>query len=107
MEYEILVTGTAASDFDDAISYIALSLNNPIAARALADDYEEALNQIASNPFLFHHFKDSGGNNTVYRRYNIKNYYLFYRIDGKRIFICRFLYARRDLYSIAMEIGSN
>ena len=107
MEYEFLVTGTAASDFDDAISYITLSLNNPIAASALADDYEEALNSIASNPFLFHHFKDSEGNNTVYRRYNIKNFSLFYRIDGKRIIICRFLYARRDLYSIAMEIGSN
>lgn len=104
MGFEILVTQTAASDFEEAISYIALSLKNPTAARALADNYEEALNQISDNPYLFHIFKDSEGNNTVYRRYNIKNFSLFYRMDNNRVIICRFLYTRRDLYSISMEI---
>ena len=58
MEFEILVTEAAASDFDDAISYIALSLNNPSAAKALADDNDDALRRIADNPDLFHSFKD-------------------------------------------------
>ena len=104
MGFEILVTRTAASDFEDAISYIALNLRNPSAASSLADDYEEALRRISDNPFLFHCFKDTEGNNTVYRRYNIKNFSVFYRTEGNRVIICRFLYARRDLYSISMEI---
>ena len=54
MGFEILVTRTAASDFEDAISYIALNLKNPSAASSLADDYEEALRRISDNPFLFH-----------------------------------------------------
>jgi len=106
MGYEIVITGAAEADFDEAISYIAVSLGNPRAAGSLADDYESALKQISDNPFLFHHFKDSDGNNTVYRRYNIRNFSLFFRLEGKRIIICRFLYARRDLYSVSMEIGS-
>ena len=104
MEFEIVVTKTAETDFDEAISYIAVSLANPGAASALADEFEMALKQISDNPFLFHHFKDSDGNNTEYRRYNIKNFTLFYRLEGKRIIICRFLYAKRDLYSLSMEI---
>ncbi len=104
MGFEIVVTKTAETDFDEAISYIAVSLANPGAASALADEFETALKQISDNPFLFHHFKDSDGNNTEYRRYNIKNFTLFYRLEGKRFIICRFLYARRDLYSLSMEI---
>ena len=103
MGFEILVTEAAASDFDDAISYITLSLNNPSAAKALADDYDDALRRIADNPYLFHSFKDGEGNNTIYRRYNIRNFSLFYRVEGSRIIICRFLYARRDLYSVSIE----
>ncbi|MBQ9810797.1 MAG: type II toxin-antitoxin system RelE/ParE family toxin [Spirochaetales bacterium] len=105
MGFEIVITQTAEADFEEAISYIAVTLSNPIAAGALADDYEAALHQISDNPFLFHHFKDSEGNNTVYRRYNIKNFSLFYRLEGKRIIICRFLYARRDLFSLSMEMN--
>jgi plasmid stabilization system protein ParE len=59
MEFEIVVTKTAETDFDEAISYIAVSLANPSAASALADEFEMALKQISDNPFLFHHFKDS------------------------------------------------
>ena len=104
MGFEIVITKTAEADFDEAISYIAVSLGNPSAAGSLSDDYESALRQICDNPFLFHHFKDSEGNNTVYRRYNIRNFSLFFRIEGRRIIICRFLYARRDLLSVSMEI---
>lgn len=106
MGYEIVITRIAEADFDEAISYIAVSLGNPRAAGSLADDYESALKQISDNPFLFHHFKDSDGNNTVYRRYNIRNFSMFFRLEGKRIIICRFLYAKRDLYSVSMKIGS-
>ena len=104
MGFEIVITKTAEIDLDEAISYIAVSLANPGAASALADEFEIALKQIFENLFLFQHFKDSDGNNTEYCRYNIKNFTLFYRLEGKQIIICRFLYARRDLYSLSMEI---
>ncbi len=106
MEYEIVITKTAEADFNEVISYIAVSLANPSAASALADDYETALKQISGNPYLFYHFKDSEGNNTVYRRCNIKSYSIFFRQAGKRVIICRFLYARRNLNSVVMEIGT-
>ena len=106
MGFDIVVTKAAEADFDEVISYIVVSLGNPRAATALADDYESALKQISDNPFLFHCFKDSEGNNTVYRRYNIRNFSLFFRLEDNRVIICRFLYARRDLYSVSMEIGS-
>ncbi|MBR2282002.1 MAG: type II toxin-antitoxin system RelE/ParE family toxin [Spirochaetales bacterium] len=96
MGFEIFVTKTA-------ISYIAVSLNNPAAASALADDYESVLRKISDNPFLFHHFKDAEENNTIYHRHNIRNYSIFYRLEGKRIIVCRFLYARRDLFSVTLE----
>ena len=82
MEFEIVVTKTAETDFDEAISYIAVSLANPGAASALADEFEMALKQISDNPFLFHHFKDSDGNNTEYRRYNIKTSHCFIAWKG-------------------------
>ena len=49
MEFEIFVTKTAETDFDEAISYIAVSLANPSAASALADEFEMALKQISDN----------------------------------------------------------
>ena len=42
MGFEIVVTKTAETDFDEAISYIAVSLANPGAASALADEFETA-----------------------------------------------------------------
>ena len=104
MAFEILVTGTAESDFNEAISHIAVYLKNPTAAGALADEYEKVLMQLSDNPYIFHHFRDSDGNKTAYRRCNIKNYSVFFRIDGNRFIICRFLYAWRNLYSVSMEI---
>jgi len=49
MEFEIFVTKTAETDFDEAISYIAVSLANPSAASAPADEFEMALKQISDN----------------------------------------------------------
>ena len=49
MEFEIVVTKTAETDFDEAISYIAVSLANPGAASTLADEFEMALKQISDN----------------------------------------------------------
>lgn len=51
MAFEILVTGTAESDFNEAISHIAVYLKNPTAAGALADEYEKVLMQLSDNPY--------------------------------------------------------
>ena len=45
MEFEIVITKTAETDLDETISYIAVSLANPGAASALADEFEVALKQ--------------------------------------------------------------
>ena len=89
MEFEIVVTKTAETDFDEAISYIAVSLANPGAASALADEFEMALKQISDNPFLFHHFKDSDGNNTEYRRYTMEYYHCQSLSDNDRVRVLR------------------
>ena len=107
MAFDVVITKTAEDDFNEAISYIAVVLSNPVAATALADDYEEALKQISDNPYLFHHFKDSEGNNTPYRRCNIRNFSLFFRLEESKVIICRFLYARRNLFSLSMEISQS
>ena len=107
MAFDVVITKTAEDDINEAISYIAVVLSNPIAATTLADDYVEAISRIADNPFLFHYFKDGEGNNTPYRRCNIRNFSLFFRVEGTTVIICRFLYARRNLFSLSMEIDQS
>lgn len=66
MDYEIVITKTALADLDEIVSYIVNNLRNPQAASSLLDDYEEALRSIASNPSVFHAFKDEKGNNILF-----------------------------------------
>jgi len=61
MAFDVVITKTAEEDINEAISYIAVVLSNPIAATTLADDYVEAISQIADNPFLFHYLWKSIG----------------------------------------------
>ena len=53
MAYEVLVSDPADRELDEAISYLAVTLAAPSAAKALLDGYESALQLLSDNPLLF------------------------------------------------------
>ncbi len=90
----------ALRDLDDIWEYIALELNNPAAAKRTVSrimDSADGLAEFAEAGAPLHSVADVESD---YRFLVCGNYLMFYRIEGKDVFIDRVLYGRRDYLRI-------
>lgn len=102
MEYKLRITNDAKCDIDDIISYIANELKNPIAADNLLTEIELSFDTISYNPFAFPLCNDKRLRDGGYRKINVKNYIVFYRVDelNSIVYIMRVIYGRRNYTEI-------
>jgi plasmid stabilization system protein ParE len=98
MEYELKISQSAECDIDEILTYMVEKLANPQAAADFADELESRYAELCQHPLMYgqpsnEHLQKSG-----YRRFIVKNYIVFYRVDNtrKEIFIARVFYGRRD-----------
>jgi plasmid stabilization system protein ParE len=96
--YDLLITAAAEADLDSIVEYIALTLNNPVAAKSLLDRIEESYRLLRSTPLAYAECSDSVFRAKRYRKVVINNYLLVYRIDEKlqTVYVLRFFYGRQD-----------
>ena len=83
-------------DLDDIWDYIVSELQNRVAAERVVDrilDAVERLKDFAEMGALLSSVADVGGD---YRFLVSVNYMVFYRVNGRDVFIDRVLYGRRD-----------
>lgn len=98
MAYKVQISRDANADIDSVLSYLAVKLSNPDAARHLADELDHIYDQLSDHPRLFEQARDPMLCRRGYRKVVVGNYVLLYLIDDDRqlVTIVRLFYGRRD-----------
>ena len=100
--FSLVVTEAAHDDLDEALAYIAVVLENPTAATALADKVESVYRAIRTHPEAYP-FCDSPCLTAMgYRKAAVKNYLFVFRVDStaKRVVILRFFHQMQDCLGV-------
>jgi len=97
MGYDVMHTAPAAQDFDGIIQYTVSRLNNPAAASALLDEYEERLANLRESPRFYGSARIERLARAGYHRFTFGNYIAFYKINDKekKVFILRIFYQKQ------------
>lgn len=96
MKNNIHYSAESRRDLDDIWDYIVSELQNRVAAERVVNrilDAVERLKDFAEMDALLSSVADVGGD---YRFLVSGNYMVFYRVNGRDVFIDRVLYGRRD-----------
>ncbi|MBD5081011.1 MAG: type II toxin-antitoxin system RelE/ParE family toxin [Ruminococcaceae bacterium] len=83
-------------DLDEAIFYIANTLNNPQAAERLLTETEKAILKRLENPLAFEPYHSKKIRKDTYYRIYVGNYTIFYVVTGNIMEVRRFIYSKRD-----------
>ena len=98
MAYKLVKTDSFQRDLDAAIGYIALSLENKIAAASLLDAIEQCYDGIERMPLMYEACHDPRVRELGYRKVVIRNYIMVYQVDkdSETVNILRFFHGRQD-----------
>ncbi len=98
MAYKLIKTDSFQRDLDAVIGYIALSLENRIAAASLLDAVEKSYDGIERMPLMYEACHDPHLKELGYRKAAIRNYIMIYRADegAKTVYILRMFHGRQD-----------
>lgn len=96
--YRLVITELAHEDLDNIVSYIAVQLDNPMAAANFLDEVERCYDFLKSNPLMFERCQDVRLETEGYRKATINNYVLVYKVDetAKTVVIYRFFYGAQN-----------
>ena len=99
MPYNVVLVPSFHRDAWSVFSYISQRLGAPQAAERLLEEAERRAQRLADFPTQGKIFVLSDGTQTKYRRINVRNYAMFYRINEEThtVEIHRFIYGRRNL----------
>ena len=73
MAYKLVETALAQADLDAILSYLALSLENPTAATAFANEVEKCYTALEQMPYLYEQCRDPRLSSKGYRKAVIKH----------------------------------
>lgn len=98
MAYKLVAAPLAQQDLDAIFSYLALSLENPSAAAAFANEVEKCYAALEQMPYLYEQCRDPQLAAKGYRKAVIRHYLLIYRVDEaqKTVYLLRFFYGRQN-----------
>lgn len=97
-KYTVRLLQAAEEDLNEAITYIAL--DNPAAAKALADKIENSLSNLSSYPFIGKVPNEEELAGMGYRFLVVQNYLIFYTIEHRVIWVHRIIHGARDYLSL-------
>ena len=84
-------------DLNGIVDYIAFRLKNPIAAEALVNDVQKAIQDRLSCAEAFEPYLSAKDRQYPYYRISIRNYTIFYVVIDDVMELRRIVYSRRDL----------
>ena len=90
-------------DVKSTINYITNTLQAPVASERLINEIKTTYKNLKQNPFMYPVVPNDDLASTGFRFTMVKNYMLFYIVEGKQINIIRFLYGHRDWINILKE----
>lgn len=83
-------------DLNEIVDYIAVHLNNPMAAFHLVDDVQAAIRERLACPEAFEPFPSTRNRQNPYYRIYVRNFTVFYVVTENVMQVRRILYSRRD-----------
>ena len=93
--YSIKYSNLYMDDFAEALDYIKEVLKNEIASNNLKNNVNKEIQRIKQFPHIgIKLYRDNI--ETKYRYIIVENYFVFYYVSNDKIFIDRFIYAKRD-----------
>lgn len=100
--YRLVITELAQNDLDGIVKYIAQQLGNLVAAGSFLKEVETCYGYLRSNPFIYAKSADWRLEQEGYRRAQVKNYLLFFKVseENETVTVYRFLYGARDYISL-------
>lgn len=98
--YKLRILPLFEEDLNEIVDYISLQLENPIAAAALVDDVERAIEERTSCAEAFEPYRSAKERKYPYYRIYVRNYVIFYVVIDDVMEVRRILYNRRDLKSL-------
>ena len=100
--YKLEILPIAKNDMDNIIYYISNHLQNPTAAKKIAQEFINQANSITQFPYQFSVYQPIGPLKYEYRNIKVKNFLIFYTINEKNkiITIVRVLYQKMDISKI-------
>lgn len=98
MTYKLRVTEHADRDMREIVEYMTVQLASPRAAAVFRQKVLACYNLLKDHPLIFALCPDETLAKLGYRLLPIKNYILFYRVDGdaKTVYIHRVIYGGRN-----------
>lgn len=96
MRREVCVSRAAQRDLREAVEYIEDVLKNPQATAELLEEVDVRLTALSEFAERHAVVDDPALGAWGIRLLRVGNYLAFYTIDGARVNVVRFLYARRD-----------
>lgn len=84
-------------DLNGIVDYIAFRLKNPIAAEALVNDVQKAVQDRLSCAESFEPYHSAKDRQYPYYRISVRNYTIFYVVIDDVMEVRRIVYSRRDL----------
>ena len=99
-KYKLSILPLFEEDLNEIVDYIALQLENPIAAQALADDVERALIERTSCAESFEPYPSKFQRELPYYRIYVRNHVIYYVVKGDTMEVRRILYKGRDRENI-------
>ena len=96
VNYKLCYTQDFRSDLNEIVDYIAEALLNPDAAQRLADDIHSAILERLKSPTAFEQYRSRLALQDTWYRIRVRNYTVFYVVEGDTMEVRRILYNRRD-----------
>lgn len=100
--YRLEITELAQQDIENAFNYIAIQLDNPIAAKDFFSEIKKCYSYLRDNPYIYAKSNDLRLEKEGYRKAHIKNYLLMFKINEtqKTVIIYRVFYGAMDYFSL-------
>jgi len=99
-KYELKILPLFEEKLQEIVDYIAHRLNNPIAAENFVDAVENAIYDRLFAPEAFEPYPSKKKREHPYYAIPVKNYFIFYVVNGNTMEIRTIVYSRRDLTKI-------
>lgn len=100
--YKLEYLPAALRDMTEAVQYIAHTLQNPQAARELAEKWMQAGDALSRFPYANPVYLPPHPLDREYRKVLVSHYLMFYRVDEEKrlVTVVRVIYAKRDYPSL-------
>ena len=95
--YKLSILPLFEEDLNEIVDYIAVRLQNLIAAENFVDAVENAIRERLSCAEAFEPYRSARERKYPYYRIQVRNYTIFYVVIGDTMEVRRIIYSRRDM----------